>query len=83
MMAGIHKKGRVRILLTEHHKCFNPLKKGQRKRRSIRGWILGPDLSVISLVILKNGPKQIANITDKKKNLRLGPKRANKIRKMF
>lgn len=55
MMAGVFKKGRVRLLLTKIHKCFKPLRKGQRKRRSIRGWIVGPDLSIIAMSIIKHG----------------------------
>jgi len=83
MMAGVNKKGRVRLLLEKGHKCFRPRRKGERKRKSVRGCIIGPDLSVVTLCIIKHGEGKIAELEDKKRKIRLGPKRANKIRKLF
>jgi len=40
-------------------------------------------MSVISLVVVKKGDNEIAGLTDATKPLRLGPKRASKIRKLF
>lgn len=44
---------------------------------------MGPDLAVIALRIQKKGEKEIEGITDGDKPRRLGPKRANYIRKVF
>jgi len=44
---------------------------------------LGPDLAVIALRIVKKGEAEIEGVTDGEKPRRLGPKRANYIRKTF
>ena len=44
---------------------------------------MGADLSVLNLVIIKKGEKDIPNVTDSSQARRLGPKRANKIRALF
>jgi hypothetical protein len=49
----------------------------------VRGAIVGPDLSVINLIIVKKGPKELPGMTDDPLPKRLGPKRANKIRKLY
>lgn len=49
----------------------------------MRGCICGPDLSVISLRIVKKGDAEIEGVTDGDRPRRLGPKRANYIRKVF
>jgi len=83
MMSGVNKKGRVRLLLEKGHKCYRPRRKGEIKRKSVRGCIIGPDLSVVTLCIIKHGEGKIAELEEKKRKIRLGPKRANKIRKLF
>lgn len=65
------------------HSCYRPRRRGERKRKSVRGCIVGPDLSVISLVIVKKGDADIPGLTDTVKPRRLGPKRATRIRKLF
>jgi len=59
-------KGRVRLLLKETSKCYKAKRAGERKRRSVRGCILGPDLSSLSLKVIKNGDKDIDKLTDAK-----------------
>merc|ERR1719203_1187396 len=54
-----------------------------RKRKSVRGCIVGPDLATLSLVVIKKGPEEIEGLTDDNKPRRLGPKRASNIRKLF
>merc|ERR1739845_30593 len=54
-----------------------------RKRKSVRGCIVGPDLAVLSLVVAKKGAEEIPGLTDEQKPRRLGPKRASNIRKLF
>jgi len=53
------------------------------KKKSVRGCIVGPDLAVIHLVILKKGDSELPGLTDIVIPRRLGPKRASKIRKLF
>jgi small subunit ribosomal protein S6e len=63
--------------------CFRPRRKGERKRKSVRGCIVSSELSVLSLVIVKKGESEIPGLTDVERPKRYGPKRANKIRKLF
>ena len=56
---------------------------GERKRKSVRGCIVGADLAVLNLVVIKQGDAEIEGLTDTQVPVRLGPKRANKIRKLF
>jgi len=44
---------------------------------------VGPDLSVLNLVVLKKGVAEIPGLTDRNIPRRLGPKRANHIRQLF
>jgi len=83
MKQGVLTNHRVRLLLGRGHSCFRERRRGERKRKSVRGCITGPDLSVINLVVVKQGPKDIPGLTDKYIPSRLGPKRANNIRKLF
>jgi hypothetical protein len=83
MKQGVLVNNRVRLLLAKGHSCYRPRRTGERKRKSVRGCIVGPDLSVLSLVIVKTGPQGIPGLTDKTIPRRLGPKRASKIRKLF
>jgi len=83
MMQGVLTNGRVRLLLDKNSKCYRPRRTGERKRKSIRGCIVGPDLSVVNLVVLRKGEKEIEGLTDRVIPRRLGPKRASKIRKLF
>jgi small subunit ribosomal protein S6e len=83
MKQGVLLPNRTRLLLSKGHSCYRPRKTGERKRKSVRGCIVGSDLAVLSLVVVKQGEQEIAGLTDTVVPKRLGPKRANKIRKMF
>jgi len=86
MKQGILKQGRVRILLDGPGPFFHrPKRVGSRKKKSVRGCIVGADMSTINVVITKKGDNPIEGLTDPKSNRpsRLGPKRANNIRKAF
>ena len=63
--------------------CYRARRTGERKRKSVRGCIVGSDLSVLNLVVVKKGDLEIPDLTDNAIPRRLGPKRANKIRKLF
>merc|ERR1711957_125481 len=83
MKQGILTNGRVRLLFKKGMSCYRERRKGCRKRKSVRGCIVGPDLAVLSLVIVKKGAEDIPGLTDDSKPRRLGPKRASNIRKLF
>ncbi|KAA8916961.1 hypothetical protein TRICI_000928 [Trichomonascus ciferrii] len=83
MKQGVLHPTRVRLLLAKGHSCYRPRRTGERKRKSVRGCIVGPDLAVLSLVVLKQGEQEIEGLTDQSVPKRLGPKRANHIRKFF
>jgi len=83
MLQGVLTTQRVRLLFSDGMPCFRPRKRGERKRKSVRGCIVSSDLSVLHLVIVKKGPQEIPGLTDEVKPRRLGPKRATRIRKLF
>jgi len=83
MKQGVLTNTRVRLLLADGHSCFRARRKGERKRKSVRGCIVGPDLSALQLIIVKKGDEELPDVTDKYVPRRLGPKRASKIRKLF
>merc|ERR1719203_1716197 len=63
--------------------CYRERRSGCRKRKSVRGCIVGPDLATLNLVIIKKGAEEFPGLTDDNKPRRLGPKRAANIRKLF
>merc|ERR1712216_552372 len=83
MMQGVLTNQRVRLLFSKGMKTYRPRRKGERKRKSVRGCIVGPDLAVMQLVVIKKGEQAIPGLTDDNKPRRLGPKRAANIRKTF
>jgi len=83
MKQGILSSGRARLLFSKGSSCFRERRSGERRRKSVRGCIVANDIAVLALVIVKKGEKDIPGLTDVVKPVRLGPKRANKIRKLF
>merc|ERR1712144_114632 len=83
MMQGVLCADRVRLLLKKGSKCYRQRRTGEMKRKSVRGCIVSHDLSVLNLVVVKKGPEPIPGLTDEPRPVRLGPKRVNKIRKLF
>merc|ERR1711957_12427 len=83
MKQGVLVNNRVRLLLKDGHSCFRERRKGLMKRKSVRGCIIGPDIAVVSLIIVSKGEAEIPGLTDNVKPRRLGPKRASKIRALF
>ena len=83
MKNGVLHPTRVRLLLSKGHSCYRPRRTGERKRKSVRGCIVGPDLSVLSIVVVKQGDEEIPGVTDVTHPKRLGPKRASKIRRFY
>merc|ERR1711990_149694 len=82
MMQGVLCPDRVRLLLRKGSKCYRQRRTGEMKRKSVRGCIVAHDLSVLNLVVVAKGPQEIPGLTDESKPVRLGPKRATKIRKL-
>merc|ERR1712066_577320 len=80
---GVLCRHRVRLLLKHGASGYTCGRSGERKRKSVRGCIVNHDLSVLSTVIVRKGDNDIAGLTDAVVDRRLGPKRANKIRKLF
>lgn len=83
MKQGVLLPTRVRLLLSQGHSCYRPRRTGERKRKSVRGAIVGPDLAVLAVVIVRKGEGELEGLTDNTIPKRLGPKRANHIRKFF
>ncbi|RDD46303.1 40S ribosomal protein S6 [Trichoplax sp. H2] len=83
MKQGVLTNGRVRLLLSKGHSCYRPRRTGERKRKSVRGCIVDSNLSVLNMVVIKKGDNEIPGLTDRTLPRRLGPKRCNKIRKLF
>jgi small subunit ribosomal protein S6e len=85
MMQGVLKNSRVRLLFSKGMPCYRERRKGMRKRKSVRGCIVGPDITILNLKIVKKDAdaSAVEGLTDGSSVRRLGPKRASKIRKMF
>merc|ERR1712194_344959 len=83
MKQGILAPGRVKLLFKKGMSCFRERRAGSRKRKSVRGCIVGADLATLALVIAKKGAEDIPGLTDENRPRRLGPKRAANIRKLF
>jgi len=83
MKQGVLCNHRVRLLLRKGNSCYRQRKTGERKRKSVRGCVVGHDLAVLNLVVVKQGDKDVEGLTDSQVPVRLGPKRASKIRKLF
>merc|ERR1712216_310434 len=83
MMQGVLTPERVRLLLRKGSKCYRQRRTGEMKRKSVRGCIVSQDLSVLNLVLVKKGEADVPGLTDDQKPIRLGPKRASKLRKLF
>merc|ERR1712216_868988 len=85
MKQGCLIPGRCKILMAPGDQCFRGYgrRKGERRRKGVRGCIVTPDLSVLNLVITKIGESPIPGLTDKEIPKLRGPKRASTIRKLF
>lgn len=85
MKQGVLTPNRVRLLMNKNTPGCRGygMRKGERKRKSVRGCIISHQISVLHLVVVKKGDSEIGGLTDKSMPRRLGPKRASKIRKLF
>lgn len=55
MKQGVLTNGRARLLLKKGQSCFRARRKGERRRKSVRGCIVDSNLSVINMIIVKKG----------------------------
>jgi small subunit ribosomal protein S6e len=55
MKQGIMSNGRVRLLLKPGAKGYRARRVGERKRKSVRGCIVGPDIAMLSCIVVKKG----------------------------
>eukprot|EP01003_Olkasia_polycarbonata_P005624 NODE_543_length_820_cov_54.242542_g482_i0.p1 GENE.NODE_543_length_820_cov_54.242542_g482_i0~~NODE_543_length_820_cov_54.242542_g482_i0.p1 ORF type:complete len:246 (+),score=102.56 NODE_543_length_820_cov_54.242542_g482_i0:32-739(+) len=84
MHQGVGTAQRVRLLLNKGDSGFARGKRsGVRKRKSVRGCIVSPEIASLNLVVLKRGEAEIDGLTNRSIDKRLAPKRASKYRKMF
>jgi len=83
MKQGILIAGRTRILMSEGHSTYRPRRTGERKKKSVRGAVVGADISALALAVVKQGDAPIEGLTNEKRPRRRGPKRATRIRKLF
>lgn len=85
MRQGVLVNSRVSLLLNRGEIGFQQWRgrAGERRRKSVRGCIIGPDLSVLQVIIVKKGETELPGLTTETKPRSLGPKRASKIRKLF
>jgi small subunit ribosomal protein S6e len=87
MKQGVLLNTRTRLLLDGRTGNYEGYRRrhGCRKRKSIRGCIVGSDLSCLNLIVVKRGPTDLPKLTDKESDRpsTRGPKRANHIRKVW
>eukprot|EP00438_Fugacium_kawagutii_P001822 Skav203525 [mRNA] locus=scaffold687:297247:302390:+ [translate_table: standard] len=63
MKQGVLCNHRVRLLFKKGMTCYRERRKGMRKRKSVRGCIVGQDLAVLHLVMVKKGEQDIPGLT--------------------
>jgi len=84
MRQGVLVNKRVKLLLRKGMKCFHPTSRVTKKRKAVRGCIVGPDIASLNMIIVKRGETDIPGLTEGDPvPRRLGPKRVGKIMKMF
>ena len=85
MKQGVMTNQRVFLLMSKGTSGFRAhgRRKGERRRKACRGCIVSQEISVLNLVIVKQGDADIPGLTDTEIPRLRGPKRASKIRKLF
>jgi small subunit ribosomal protein S6e len=85
MVVGVAANARVSLLLKRGATGFAAYRgrSGERRRKAVRGDIVAQDIAVLEVTVSKTGEAPIEGVTDVVAPRRLGPKRANKIRKLF
>ncbi len=55
MKQGIFNNGRIKLLLAPGASGYRAKRSGERKRKTIRGCIVGPDIKMLSVTLIKKG----------------------------
>ncbi len=63
MKQGVMTAKRVRLLLKKGASCYRQRRKGERKRKSVRGCIVSADIQVLNLVIVRKGEGELPGLT--------------------
>jgi small subunit ribosomal protein S6e len=61
MHPSVHGPGRKKVLLA-HPPCFRPRLKGQRKRKTVHGNTISPDIVQVNVKIIKKGEKPLEQL---------------------
>jgi len=48
----------------KNHSTYRVRRSGERKRKTVRGCIVGPDIRILSVAIVKKGDADIPSLTD-------------------
>ena len=83
MKQGVITKTKLKLLMRSGSSGYHERREGVALRKSVRGCIIGQDLGALNLILVRKGDSEIPKLTDVTVPRRLGPKRANKIRKLF
>merc|ERR1711920_676148 len=85
MKQGVMTHKRVRLLIRPGESCFRGYgrRKGERRKKSVRGCEVSPEIAALNLVIVKEGYIPIPGLTDTEIPNLHGPKRATKLRKLL
>lgn len=85
MMYGVCAPARVALLLKRGSVGYNAFRgrKGERRRKAVRGDIVQEDISMLNVSISKVGDNTLEGVTDVSKPRPLGPKRVSTIRKLW
>jgi small subunit ribosomal protein S6e len=57
MKQGIFTNCRIKLLLSPGTQGYRAKRSGERKRKTVRGCIVGPDIKMLSVIIAKKGEK--------------------------
>lgn len=85
MVYGVCAPARVSLLLKRGAVGYNAFRgrSGERRRKAIRGDIIGEDISMLNLSVSKIGANTLEGVTDVSHPRALGPKRVSAIRKLW
>lgn len=85
MKYGVCAPARVSLLIKRGACGFGAWRgrSGERRRKAIRGDIVGEDIAVLNLEVVKKGDSDLEGVTDVSKPRSLGPKRVAAIRKLW
>merc|ERR1712046_55443 len=83
MKKGLATHRRVRLLMTPGDSCFRGrrCRQGERRRKSVRGCLVSPDIASLNVIVVKHGNKPIPISSEY--HLSRRPKRSARLCKIF